>query len=87
MAVSLVLLVGLAIAVVALTRLVVRGIELYAAAGGMSSKAKGQFLGYATSLPEMVGTIGTAGNGLLAAGLWNIDASNIINWVLFVAAA
>ena len=87
MAVSLVLLVGLAISVVALTRLVVRGIELYAAAGGMSSKAKGQFLGYATSLPEMVGTIGTAGNGLLAAGLWNIAASNIINWVLFVSAA
>lgn len=87
MAVSLVLLIGLAIAVVALTRVVVRGIELYAAAGGMSSKAKGQFLGYATSLPEMVGTIGTAGNGLIGAGLWNIGASNIINVVLFTGAA
>jgi len=86
-AISLVLLVGLAISVVALTRLVVRGIELYAAAGGMSAKSKGQFLGYATSLPEMVGTIGTAGNGLLGAGLWNIAASNVINWVLFVVAA
>ncbi len=87
MAMSLVLLVALGIAVVVLTRVVVRGIELYAAAGGMSSKAKGQFLGYATSLPELVGTVGTAGNGLLHAGLWNIASSNIINVVLFFAAA
>jgi cation:H+ antiporter len=86
-AVSLVLLVGLAIAVVGLTRLIVRGIEMYAAAGGMSAKSKGQFLGYATSLPEMVGTVGTAGNGLLGAGLWNIGASNVINVVLFTGAA
>jgi Ca2+/Na+ antiporter len=86
-ALSLILLVALAIAVVVLTRVVVRGIELYAAAGGMSSKAKGQFLGYATSLPELVGTVGTAGNGLLTAGLWNVAASNIINWCLFVFAA
>lgn len=84
---SLVLLIALGVAVVVLTRVVVRGIEIYAAAGGMSSKAKGQFLGYATSLPEMVGTVGTAGNGLLGAGLWNIASSNIINLVLFTAAA
>jgi Ca2+/Na+ antiporter len=87
MAMSLVLLVALGIAVVVLTRVVVRGIEIYAAAGGMSSKAKGQFLGYATSLPELVGTVGTAGNGLLGAGLWNIASSNIINLVLFTSAA
>ena len=87
MAVSLGLLIGLSVAVVVLTRIVVRGIELYAAAGGMSSKAKGQFLGYATSLPELVGTVGTAGNGLIAAGLWNIGASNIINVGLFITAA
>ncbi len=87
MAVSLVLLIGLGAAVVVLTRVVVRGIELYAAAGGMSSKAKGQFLGYATSLPELVGTVGTAGNGLLGAGLWNVASSNVINLVLFSAAA
>lgn len=87
MAMSLLLMVALGVAVVVLTRVVVRGIELYAAAGGMSSKAKGQFLGYATSLPELVGTVGTAANGLLGAGLWNIASSNVINWVLFGAAA
>jgi len=86
-AVNLVLLIALGVAVVALTRLVVRGIELYAAAGGMSSKAKGQFLGYATSLPELVGTVGTAGNGLLQASLWNVGASNVINVFLFLFAA
>jgi len=80
-------LIALGMVVVILTRVVVRGIELYAASGGMSAKSKGQFLGYATSLPELVGTVGTAGNGLLAAGLWNIGASNIINVGLFIIAA
>ncbi|MEM1033390.1 MAG: hypothetical protein AAGN82_23855 [Myxococcota bacterium] len=87
MFVHLILMVALGAAVVMLTRVVVRGIEVYAATGGMSAKAKGQFLGYATSLPELVGTVGTAGNGLLGAGLWNIASSNIINLVLFSAAA
>lgn len=85
--IHLVLMIALGAAVVMLTRVVVRGIEIYAAAGGMSAKSKGQFLGYATSLPELVGTVGTAGNGLLGAGLWNIASSNIINLVLFSAAA
>ena len=44
MAMSMILLVALGVAVVVLTAVVVRGIELYAAAGGMSSKAKGQFI-------------------------------------------
>jgi len=85
--VNLGLLVALGVAVVLLTKLVVRGIELYAVAGGMSAKAKGQFLGYATSIPELAGTVGTAGNGLLAAGLWNVGSSNIINLTLFMLAA
>jgi Ca2+/Na+ antiporter len=87
MLLNLSLLIALGLAVVVLTRLIVRGIELFAAAGLLSSKTKGQFLGYATSTPELVGTVGTAGHGLLAAGLWNVAASNIINLVLFVAAA
>jgi Ca2+/Na+ antiporter len=87
MAISLLLLIALSVAVVVLTRVVVRGIELWSAAGGMSAKAKGQFLGYATSLPELVGTVGTASHGLLSAGLWNVGASNIINVVLFSSAA
>jgi Ca2+/Na+ antiporter len=85
--VDLGLMIALGVAVVLITRVVVRGIELVAASGAMSAKAKGQFLGYATSLPELVGTVGTAGNGLLAAGLWNVASSNVINWVLFLAAA
>lgn len=87
MLIHLALMIALGAGVVMLTRVVVRGIEIYAAAGGMSAKAKGQFLGYATSLPELVGTVGTAGNGLLGAGLWNIASSNIINLVLFSLAA
>lgn len=87
MLVDLGLMIALGVAVVLITRLVVRGIELYASSGGMSSKSKGQFLGFATSLPELVGTVGTAGNGLLTAGLWNVASSNIINLVLFAAAA
>ncbi len=86
MLINLVLLVALALSVVMLTGLVVRGIEIFAAAGAMTSKTKGQFLGYATSLPEFVGTVGTAGYGLLGAGLWNVAASNVINVVLLVAA-
>ena len=87
MLIHLGLMVALGVAVVLLTRVVVRGIELYAVAGRMSSKAKGQFLGYATSIPELVGTVGTAAHGLLGAGLWNVASSNIINLVLFFAAA
>ncbi|MEM9695631.1 MAG: hypothetical protein AAGA56_24015 [Myxococcota bacterium] len=87
MYIHLALLIALGVGVVLLTGVVVRGIELYAASGAMSAKAKGQFLGYATSLPELVGTVGTAGKGLLGAGLWNIGASNTINLVLFTVAA
>jgi Ca2+/Na+ antiporter len=85
--VDLGLMIALGLAVVFITRVIVRGIELYAASGAMTAKAKGQFLGYATSLPELVGTVGTAGNGLLSASLWNVASSNIINLTLFVMAA
>jgi len=84
---NLLLLVGLGVSVVMLTRLLVRGIELLASGGFLSAKSKGQLLGYATSMPEMVGTLGTASHGLLGAGLWNIASSNIINVGLFTAAA
>lgn len=87
MLVDLGLMIALGVAVVLITRVVVRGIELVAASGAMSAKAKGQFLGFATSLPELVATVGTAANGLLGAGLWNVASSNIINLGLFLAAA
>ena len=50
-------------------------------------KVQGQILGYATSAPELVGTLATASKGLLGAGLWNVASSNIINVVLFFSAA
>ncbi len=53
----------------------------------VSKKIQGQALGYATSAPELVGTLATASKGLLGAGLWNVASSNIINVILFFSAA
>jgi len=79
---------GLALLVIAVTRyLLVAGLEEVSRAYGVPKKVQGQLLGYATSAPELVGTAATAARGLLGAGLWNIAASNIINWALFLAAA
>jgi len=79
---------GLAIGVVVVTRyLVLAGLEQLSRAYGVSGKLQGQLLGYATSVPELVGTSATAVRGLLGAGLWNVAASNIINCGLFLAAA
>ena len=77
------LLIALAGIVVLLTKVLVRGIEMLAKSGGMSAKTKGQFLGYATSTPELVATVGTAGRGLLGAGLWNIAAYD--RWIGYEA--
>ena len=66
--------------------LLIEGIMRTAKAWRIPQKLRGQILGYATSVPELVGTVGTASKGLLAAGLWNIYASNIINFVLFLVA-
>jgi len=80
-------LVLLGIAVVLITRwLLIGGIELTSQAWRMPRKVQGQIMGYATSAPELVGTVGTAAKGLLGAGLWNVAASNIINLFLFIAA-
>jgi Ca2+/Na+ antiporter len=86
--VDIVALVALGLGIVAVTRFVLcRGIDDLADAAGLSSKLKGQILGYSTSVPELVGTVSTAALGLLGAGLWNVAASNIINLVLFLSAA
>jgi len=79
---------ALALAVVVVSRyLLIRGLEETSRAYGLPSKLQGQLLGYATSAPELVGTVATAARGLLGAGLWNVAASNIINCGLFLAAA
>ena len=78
----------LGVGVVLVTRhALIRGIELTADAWGWPRKVRGQILGYATSAPELVGTVGTAAKGLLGAGLWNVAASNIINLFLFIVAS
>ena len=80
-------LVILGILTIVLTRyLLIDGIMMVSSAWDIPKKTRGQVLGYATSVPELVGTVGTASKGLLGAGLWNIYASNIINFVLFLVA-
>jgi Ca2+/Na+ antiporter len=74
-------------AVILITRyLLIEGIQYTSDAWHWPQKVRGQVFGYATSVPELVGTVGTASKGLLGAGLWNIAASNIINLTLFVVA-
>ena len=78
----------LGIAVVLITRLLlINGIQLTSDAWKIPRKVQGQIMGYATSAPELVGTVSTAAKGLLGAGLWNVTASNIINLILFMTAA
>lgn len=80
-------LVILGVLTIVLTRfLLIDGIMMVASAWDVPKKTRGQVLGYATSVPELVGTVGTASKGLLGAGLWNIFASNIINLLLFLVA-
>jgi len=76
-----------AIATVAAVRLlVIYGIEILCGTLKLSSKTKGQIIGYATSLPEFVVVISSAAAGVFDAGFWNIASSNIINSVLFLSA-
>ncbi len=84
---ALVILAGLGLVVVLVTRYVLyTGIDQLTSVLGWSAKARGQILGYSTSMPEFAGTVFTAAAGLLDAGLWNIASSNIINVGLFLAA-
>ena len=66
--------------------LLIPGIEVLCVTLHLSTKTKGQVIGYATSIPEFVVVISSAFAGVFDAGFWNIAASNIINCVLFVSA-
>jgi len=66
--------------------LIVPGINQASLALKFDSKARGQLLGYVTSIPELVIVISSAVSGVFDAGFWNIASSNIINWVLFLIA-
>lgn len=65
--------------------LLIPGIGKIGAALKFSAKVRGQMIGYATSVPEFTVLVAGALAGVFNAGLWNIAASNIINWVLFLA--
>lgn len=74
-----------AAAIVASVRLLlIPGIGKIGAALKFSPKTRGQVIGYATSVPEFTVLVAGALNGVFNAGLWNIAASNIINWALFL---
>ena len=80
-------LIFLAVVIVAAVRyLVITGVELVCRRFALSSKTKGQIIGYTTSLPEFVVILSSALGGVFDVGLWNIVSSNIINWVLFLSA-
>ncbi len=71
------------ITVFAVRFLIIYGINILSSALRFSSKTKGQIIGYATSVPELVVVISSALAGVFNAGFWNIASSNIINFVLF----
>ncbi len=64
--------------------LLIPGIGKIGVALKFSAKVRGQMIGYATSVPELTVLVAGALAGVFNAGLWNIAASNIINWVLFL---
>ena len=64
--------------------LLIPGIGKIGAALKFSAKVRGQMIGYATSVPELTVLVAGAFAGVFNAGLWNIAASNIINWALFL---
>jgi len=74
-----------AAAIVAAVRyLLVPGIGQVCAALNFSIKTRGQIIGYATSIPELTMVVAGAIAGVFDAGMWNIAASNIVNWGLFL---
>jgi Ca2+/Na+ antiporter len=82
---DIIILVASAAAIVAAVRyLLVPGIGRIGAAFKLPAKLRGQMIGYATSVPELTVLVAGALAGVFNAGLWNIAASNIINWVLFL---
>lgn len=76
-----------AAAIILLVRFgLLRGIDNIANAMNWSAKTRGQFTGYATSVPEFVCLVSAGIAGAWEAGLWNIASSNIINSGLMILA-
>jgi len=74
------------ITVLSVRYILITGIDTICTRLKLSSKSKGQIIGYATSVPEFTVVISSAFAGVFTAGLWNIASSNVINWFLFSAA-
>ena len=72
--------------VIAVRIFIVPGIDKICLFLNYSSKTRGQFLGYATSIPELAIVISSAAAGVFDVGFSNIATSNIINWILFLSA-
>jgi Ca2+/Na+ antiporter len=79
-----ILIVSAAVVVAAVKYLLISGIGNISAVFKLSSKTRGQIIGYATSIPEFTVLVAGAFAGVFSAGLWNIVSSNIINCVLFL---
>jgi len=79
-----ILMLSAAAIVVAVRFLLIPGIGRMGVALKFSPKVRGQMIGYATSVPEFTVLVAGALAGVFDAGLWNIAASNIINWALFL---
>ncbi len=79
-----ILMLSAAVIVSAVRYLLIPGIGRIGVALKFSEKVRGQMIGYATSVPELTVLVAGALAGVFDAGLWNIAASNIINWVLFL---
>lgn len=81
-----ILLISAAVTIAAVRFLLLCGIDTLATSFRLSSKIKGQIIGYTTSLPEFVVVVAAAVSGVFEAGFWNIASSNIINMVLCFSA-
>jgi Ca2+/Na+ antiporter len=79
-----ILILSAAAIVLSVRYILIPGIGRMGAALKFSAKLRGQVIGYATSIPELTVLVAGAFNGVFNAGLWNIAASNIINWALFL---
>jgi Ca2+/Na+ antiporter len=78
------LVVSASVVVMAVKYLLIPGIANFSAIFKLSGKARGQVIGYATSIPEFTVLVAGAFAGVFNAGLWNIASSNIINSILFL---
>ena len=72
------------VTVVAVRWLVIYGIEVICRKMGLSAKAKGQVIGYATSMPELVTSVIAASKGQSDLCVGNVVGSNLMNGLVIL---